>query len=91
MNTKSHIAIKFGKLEIEVTAPAVTYVVITLYTTGVLPFIVVNTMFTFSMVVIDIGVPYFVQVIGGGLCPLHKLLGGLAPYALFLRLCMLHT
>ena len=33
-------------------------------------------MFTFSMVVIDIGVLYLVQVIGGGLCPLHKLLGG---------------
>ena len=41
-------------------------------------------MFTFSIVVIDIGVPYFVQVIGGGLCLLHKLLGvgwGVAPYA----------
>ena len=33
-------------------------------------------MFTFSMVVIDTGIPYFVKVIGGGLCPLHKLLGG---------------
>ena len=54
----------------------VTYVVITLYITGILPFIVVYTMFTFSIVVIDIGVLYFVQVIGGGLCPLHKLLGG---------------
>ena len=38
-----------------------------------------NTMFTFSIVVIDIGVPYFVQVIGGGLCPLHILLGGASP------------
>ena len=89
MNTKSHIAIKFE--EIDITAPVVTYmyVVITLYTTGILPFIVVYTMFTFSMVVIDIGVLYFVQVIGGGLCPLHKLLGvgggGVSP------LCMLHT
>ena len=42
-----------------------------------------NTMFTFSIVVMYMymGVPYFVQVIGGGLCPLHKLLGALAPYA----------
>ena len=72
-----YVAIKFE--EIEVTGPVVTYVVITLYTTGILPFIVVYTMFTFSIVVIDIGVLYFVQVIGGGLCPLHKLLGGVSP------------
>ena len=54
----------------------VTYVVITLYITGILPFIVVYTMFTFNIVVVDIGVLYFVQVIEGGLSPLHKSLGG---------------
>ena len=75
MNTKSHIAIKF-EVRNEVTAPTIAYVVITLYTTGILPFIVVYTMITFSIVVIDIGVPYLVQVIRGGLCLLHKLLGG---------------
>ena len=58
----------------------VTYVVITLYTTGILPFIVVYTMITFSMVVIDIGIPYFVQVIGGGSARFKLLgVGGVSP------------
>ena len=89
MNTKSHIAIKFE--EIEVSAPAVAYVVILLYITGILPFIVVYTMFTFIIVVIDIGLPYFVQVIGGGALPASQIIGELAPCAPFLRLSMLHT
>ena len=33
-------------------------------------------MFTFSIVVIDIGVPYFVQVIGGGALPTSQNIGG---------------
>ena len=70
MNTKSHIC---SFEEIEITAPAVTNVVISLYTTGILQFIVLYTLFTFSIVVIDIDVLYFVQVIGGGLCPLCPL------------------
>ena len=89
VNTKSHIAVKF---EVRNGGHCTSSnICSTLYTTDILSFIVVYTMFTFSIVVIDIGVLYLVQVIGGGLCPLHKLLGGLAPYAPFLRLSMLHT
>ena len=90
MNTKSHIAIKF-EVRNEVTAPTVAYVVITLYTTGILPFIVVYTMITFSIVVIDIGVPYLVQVIRGGALPASQTIGGVSPlypsvYVTYVRL-----
>ena len=58
------------KLEIEVTAPASSNICsnyIIYHRHFAIHCCLQNTMFTFSIVVIDIGVPYFVQVIGGGL------------------------
>ena len=44
----------------------VTYVVITLYTTGILPFIIVYTMFTFSIVVIELVYCTLCKLLEGG-------------------------